>query len=195
MSLETGGSSWSGDVKVLPPSERARRTWHTPDIRKEGESRPPGHHERNGATSGLPGAPGSVAQAQDGGARSARARRISSVMALKMVMTGGGGGRVGLYAGFCPDWVGGGHPSRHAVAGGLLRPTRRLGRAALERLRRPGLLRAPALLGLAPGGVYLATPVTRGAGELLPHRFTLTGRVGRRFVFCGTVPRVAPGCR
>src|SRR5690606_27760589 len=32
-----------------------------------------------------------------------------------------------------------------------------------------------ALLGLAPGGVYRATPVTRGAGGLLPHRFTLTG--------------------
>lgn len=36
-------------------------------------------------------------------------------------------------------------------------------------------LAAAAFLGLAPGGVYLATPVTRGAGELLPHRFTLTG--------------------
>jgi hypothetical protein len=30
------------------------------------------------------------------------------------------------------------------------------------------------LLGLAPDGVYLAAPVTRHAGELLPHRFTLT---------------------
>ncbi|GEM_PF-5514664 len=29
-------------------------------------------------------------------------------------------------------------------------------------------------LGLAPGGVYLAATVTRSAGELLPHRFTLT---------------------
>ena len=37
-------------------------------------------------------------------------------------------------------------------------------------------LAAAALLGLAPGGVYRATPVTRGAGGLLPHRFTLTGR-------------------
>ena len=27
---------------------------------------------------------------------------------------------------------------------------------------------------LAPGGVYLAAPVTRGAGGLLHHRFTLT---------------------
>ena len=30
------------------------------------------------------------------------------------------------------------------------------------------------LRGLAPDGVYRATPVTRGAGELLPHRFTIT---------------------
>ena len=30
------------------------------------------------------------------------------------------------------------------------------------------------LLGLAPDGVYLAEPVTRPAGELLPHPFTLT---------------------
>src|SRR6266498_3334290 len=36
-------------------------------------------------------------------------------------------------------------------------------------------LAAATLLGLAPGGVYRATPVARGAGELLPHRFTLTG--------------------
>ena len=36
-------------------------------------------------------------------------------------------------------------------------------------------LAAVTLLGLAPGGVYQATPVTRGSGELLPHRFTLTG--------------------
>ncbi len=49
---------------------------------------------------------------------------------------------------------------------------------------------------LAPGGVYRATPVTRGAGALLPHRFTLTAaQWARRSVFCGTVPRVAPGCR
>lgn len=45
------------------------------------------------------------------------------------------------------------------------RPTRALGRAALGR----------ALSGLAPGGVYLAGPVTRPAGGLLHHPFTLTG--------------------
>ncbi len=32
------------------------------------------------------------------------------------------------------------------------------------------------LLGLAPNGVYRARPVARPAGELLPHRFTLTNR-------------------
>ena len=57
-----------------------------------------------------------------------------------------------------------GHPSTDAVADALQRPTRTLGRAALDR----------ALSGLAPGGVYLAFPVTRDAGGLLHHRFTLT---------------------
>ena len=57
-----------------------------------------------------------------------------------------------------------GHPSTDAVADALQRPTRALGRAALKR----------ALYGLAPGGVYLAFPVTREAGGLLHHRFTLT---------------------
>src|SRR5262249_36397499 len=73
-----------------------------------------------------------------------------------------------------------------------------IGRAALNRLRRRTPLRAVRPLGLAPGGVYRATPVTRDAGGLLPHRFTLTvsgrGRT-RRAAFCGTFPRVAPGCR
>ena len=39
------------------------------------------------------------------------------------------------------------------------------------------LFRANSLLfGLAPDGVYQARPVTWPAGELLPHRFTLTSR-------------------
>ncbi len=45
-----------------------------------------------------------------------------------------------------------------------------IGRAALEHLRR----RRRRPLDLAPGGVYRATPVTRGAGGLLHHPFTLT---------------------
>ncbi len=41
--------------------------------------------------------------------------------------------------------------------------------------RRPsGPIRSAPLFGLAPDGVYRARPVTRPAGELLPHRFTLT---------------------
>ena len=54
------------------------------------------------------------------------------------------------------------------------------------------------LLGLASGGVCLATPVTRNAGALLPHRFTLTTLArgqGWRSVFCGTFPRVTSDCR
>ena len=47
-----------------------------------------------------------------------------------------------------------------------MRPTRELGRAALGR----------SLLGLAPGGACRAGTVARTAGELLPHRFTLTAR-------------------
>ena len=67
---------------------------------------------------------------------------------------------------------GGDHSSWPAVAGGLARPTRRLGRAALGRLLR----------GLAPGGVCRAAAVACGAGGLLPHRFTLTGRIARQAV-------------
>ncbi len=64
---------------------------------------------------------------------------------------------------------GGSHPSTTCVAARLQRPTRMLGRAALERI----------LSGLAPGGVYPAAPVAGDAGELLPHRFTLTAPVAR----------------
>ena len=48
------------------------------------------------------------------------------------------------------------------------------------------------LFGLAPGGVYLAAPIARGTGELLPRLFTLTlwnrhnGHSTGRYVFCGT---------
>src|SRR6185503_17666323 len=68
-------------------------------------------------------------------------------------------------AGFCPRLAPrGDHPSRPAVAGGLMRSTRELGRAALER----------SLSDLAPGGVCRAARVTPGAGGLLHRRFTLT---------------------
>ena len=52
------------------------------------------------------------------------------------------------------------------------------------------------LFGLAPGGVYRAGAVTRAAGELLPHRFTLTVPLTRRrFTFCGTGPWGCPPWR
>ncbi len=67
----------------------------------------------------------------------------------------GGDGRVGLYAGFCPrvprGLPMGGHPSRPVVAGRLERSTRRLGRAALERLRRTAANRRPFLTLLRVG--------------------------------------------
>ncbi len=54
------------------------------------------------------------------------------------------------------------------------------------------------LFDLAPGGVCLARLVTQPAGELLPHRFTLTSRAGgppRRSTFCCTFPGLAAGGR
>lgn len=48
------------------------------------------------------------------------------------------------------------------------------------------------LFGLAPGGVYRAGPVARVAGELLPHRFTLTAREGGGLFSVALVRGVAP---
>ena len=56
------------------------------------------------------------------------------------------------------------HSSSLAVADEIKRPTRELERTTLN---------VP-LFGLAPGGVYKASAVTDGTGELLPHLFTLT---------------------
>jgi hypothetical protein len=67
----------------------------------------------------------------------------------------------------CPA-AGGDHLSGTSVTRRLARPTR-------DHVDGPPW----SLLGLAPGGACPATTVTRRAGELLPHRFTLT--------------RVAPG--
>lgn len=69
-----------------------------------------------------------------------------------------------------------------------------VGRAALE-LRRTLVRhlgqRACEHLDLAPGGVYLATPVTWGAGALLPHLFTLT-RTWRAVYFLWHCSRESP---
>ena len=63
-----------------------------------------------------------------------------------------------------PGSVFGGHLSGTGVAAGLKRPI-------------PGVMAGRAspspLLGLAPGGVCRAAPVSRKRGGLLPHRFTL----------------------
>ncbi|RDI50079.1 hypothetical protein DFR68_106517 [Nocardia mexicana] len=90
-----------------------------------------------------------------------------------------------------PARAGGDHPSGCTVAGHLERSTRRLGRAALEHLRS----RTPgnAAFDLAPGGVYRAAPVTRGAGALLPHRFTLTGARAPAVCFLWHCPAGHPG--
>jgi hypothetical protein len=84
----------------------------------------------------------------------------------------------------------GDHPSATVVTNGLMRPTsrHRAGRSSAQIRPKPNPL------GLAPGGVCQATSVTRCAGGLLHHRFTLTG-LRRRSVLCGTVPRVSPGGR
>src|SRR5918999_5178615 len=70
---------------------------------------------------------------------------------------GPGGGHLSRRAGGLP-------PRRRVAVTRAVRPTRQLGRAALERC----------LLGLAPGGACRADAVTRAAGALLPHRFILT---------------------
>jgi hypothetical protein len=99
---------------------------------------------------------------------------------------------------------------RPAVRGGSGRGnlSRPVSRILCDRLRGPAIIplgrRLPAgssdlypealgeqpasLFGLAPGGVYRASAVTGRSGELLPHRFTLTGAKLRRSVLCGTFP-------
>ena len=64
-----------------------------------------------------------------------------------------------------PGSVESGHFSGTAVARRLKRSTRGS--------RRAGPARQGPLFDLAPGGVYQARPVSRPAGALLPHRFTL----------------------
>ena len=90
----------------------------------------------------------------------------------------------------------GGHPSRTAVADSLVRSTREHRAGRPQSLAQEHAVAGVLPLDLAPGGVYQAAQVTLSAGGLLHHRFTLTpGRVRRRSVFCGTIPRVTPGRR
>ncbi len=90
----------------------------------------------------------------------------------------------------------GGHPSRPVVAGGLERSTRRLGRAALERLRRTAADRRPfsTLLRVgftephrSPGALVVSYTTVSPSPALSPKRHRW------RSVLCGTVPRVTPG--
>ena len=85
------------------------------------------------------------------------------------------------------DGTVGDHPSPDAVADTLQRPTRELGRTALEH----------SLYGLAPSGVCLATAVSRRAGGLLHRRFTLTAapKSDGGLFSVALIPRVAPGGR
>jgi hypothetical protein len=91
-----------------------------------------------------------------------------------------------------------GHFSRTPITRRLEQPTRK---SIADRIGPPAGACAPSgcsLFGLAPGGVCLARPVARPAGELLPHRFTLAERVRgrtRRFAFCCTFPDLATGGR
>ncbi len=71
----------------------------------------------------------------------------------------------------------GGHPSATVVANGLRASACDLPDDSGEQPSN-AVTGPKALLGLAPGGVYLATPVTWGAGGLLHHRFTLTQPCG-----------------
>ena len=86
-----------------------------------------------------------------------------------------------------------GHPSLPAVADRFVRSTRRLGRAALERLREPGLARL--FLTLLQVGF---TKPLRSPGTLVVSYTAVSpfpALACRRSGLCGTVPRVAPGCR
>ena len=71
----------------------------------------------------------------------------------------------------------GGHPSRTAVAGSLMRSTREHRAGSPQSLAQArAAYSGMGPLDLAPGGVYRAAAVTCGAGGLLHHRFTLTPR-------------------
>ena len=74
------------------------------------------------------------------------------------------------------------HLGRQLLAASSSLPESQRERAALGVLAYPSFL-----FGFASNGVYLATQVTLHAGELLPHRFTLT-YLHRRFAFCCTCP-------
>ncbi len=69
---------------------------------------------------------------------------------------------------------GDGHPSRTAVAGSLVRSTRKHRAGSPRTLAQAVAVAGVRPLDLAPGGVYLAVAVACDAGGLLHHPFTLT---------------------
>src|SRR5262249_14585656 len=87
----------------------------------------------------------------------------------------------------------GGHPSRAAVAGSLVRSTHehRAGRPqTLAQAPRP---KPHGPSDLAPGVVYLAARITPGAGGLLHHRFTLTLGQAKASLLSVALSGVPPG--
>lgn len=72
-----------------------------------------------------------------------------------------------------------GHLSRTTIACSLKRSTRESDGPSRPAVRLPGSPTSP-LFDLASSGVYQASQVTLAAGELLPHRFTLTTHRRRR---------------
>ena len=85
----------------------------------------------------------------------------------------------------------GDHSSGTALADRLARPTR------MEREGAPAPFGAPIPIRSCSRRGLPCHPCHQGRGGLLPHPFTLTfqsalmGRTGRRFAFCGAIPRVA----
>lgn len=76
--------------------------------------------------------------------------------------------------------IAGVHFSRVPITRHLEQPTRR--DLIRTKLRHPKV--SPLLLGFAPNGVYPAGSVTRSAGALLPHRFSLTRKTDRSKSAC-----------
>ena len=95
----------------------------------------------------------------------------------------------------------GDHPSATVVANGLVRSTRKLGRAALRRFQRRtacallilllvGFTEPPQSPGVLVVSYTTVSPLLR-----VPVRRPAPHWLAERFVFCGTVPRVTPGGR
>src|ERR1700721_1112990 len=83
-----------------------------------------------------------------------------------------------------------GHSSGTDLTARLTRPTRAADRKYSH--AHAFARRRPPLFGLAPGGVYPASPVTKAAVRSYRTVSPLPRANPRRFVFCGTFPGGAP---